>query len=148
MESEKNTLSSDELQFKKVSYNFLLTFGSAMADKEKYPKARLVHSFSGKLLANYNKTKEALDEITLHGIDYEKSSQLEDDVTYEFDSTFDPPRRVNVVLGLLVTNSGKEYFWGCVIESSLGELISFLSSKEANDTNAAIEKLKIRLKKS
>jgi len=59
------------------------------------------------------KTKKCLEDIKKNGIDWEKSNEPSDGWQQEFTDTFSDPATVATLEGILVSNSGKKYKWGC-----------------------------------
>jgi len=70
--------------------------------------------YSGTYECMPKKTRECLEDIREHGINWAKSGEPSDGYQTEFVDTFSEPAHISTLEGTLVSNSGKKYKWGCL----------------------------------
>lgn len=102
----------------------------AGAVQKKNERGYYQDEFCGGPSFDFKETKKALRLIEEVGIDWEKTSTVQDDYSQGFNGTFDPPKRVIYFATEIVLNSGEKFRFAIGEVRDLSELFKHFEPAE------------------
>lgn len=115
--------------YKKAAWHWLVKYGAACVAKDpKKPSFREIENYYGNCLdIDYDLTFAAQTDLREHGINYAASEDPASHVGAGFAGTFTSAElRFNYLGGVLVSNSGKSWYWGVHVEDEVSSFAGVL----------------------